>query len=322
MTAMANNEHAGTRRIGVFDLGSNTVLLLVIGSDGRVVRDLARITRLGQGVFERGELAPEAIARTREAVAELAARARADGVERLVAVGTEALRRARGGGEFLAGLVRAGCVDGARLLTGDEEAELTLEATRIGVGEECDAVAVIDVGGGSTEVAWRATRNGPVRGLSLPLGSVRLTEAQLPRHPIPPGELAALQAHVRAVSEPLARALPEGLPAGAAVVAVAGTATTLAALELALERYDPERVEGFALDLPRLRDWIERLAALGVEARKRLPGLEPGRADVIVAGLVCLEVALVRLGVTHFRVSERGVRHGVALRILAGELAV
>ena len=319
---MANIEQEKPRRIGVFDLGSNTILLLVAGADGSVVRDLARITRLGQGVFERGELLPEAVARTERAVAEFAAQARADGVERLVAVGTEALRRARGGAEFLAGLVRAGLVDGARLLSGDEEAELTLEATRLGVGESRDAVAVVDVGGGSTEVAWRARRAGPTCGLSLPLGSVRLTESHLPHHPIPAAELAALRSHVGRVAEPLARALPDGLPAGAAVVAVAGTATTLAALELARDPYDPARVEGLALDRARLARWIERLAALDVEARKRLPGLEPGRADVIVAGLVCLEVALVRLGITHFAVSERGVRHGVALRLLAGQLAV
>lgn len=318
MTAMAKNEHANRAPIGVFDLGSNTILLLVMGADGAVVRDLARITRLGQGVFESGELAPAAIARTEAAIAEFAAQARRDGVARLVAVGTEALRRARGGAAFLAGLVRAGLVDAARLLSGDEEAELTLEATRLGVG---GCIAAIDVGGGSTEVAWRAADADPVRGLSLPLGSVRLTEAHLPRHPIPPADLARLRAHVAAAAEPLARALPDGLPR-AAVTAVAGTATTLAALELALERYEPARVEGLALDRAALARWIERLAALGVEARKRLPGLEPGRADVIVAGLVCLEEALVRLQVTHFRVSERGVRHGVALRILAGQLAV
>jgi exopolyphosphatase/guanosine-5'-triphosphate,3'-diphosphate pyrophosphatase len=319
---MANTGHEKPRRVGVFDLGSNTILLLVMAADGRLVRDVSRITRLGQGVFERGELASEAIARTQAAIAEFAAQARADGVERLVAVGTEALRRARNGAEFLAGLVRAGTVDGARLLSGDEEAELTLEATRLGVGERSDAIAAIDVGGGSTEVAWRASRGGPIRGQSLPLGSVRLTEAHLPRHPIPAADLAALRARVDRLAEPLARALPDGLPAGAAVVAVAGTATTLAALELALDPYDPARVEGLELRVDRLAHWIERLAALGIEARKRIPGLEPGRADVIVAGFVCLEVAVARLAATHFSVSERGVRHGVALRLLAGQLAV
>jgi len=319
---MANAEHARPSRIGVLDLGSNTILCLVLGSDGRVIRDEARITRLGQGVFESGELAPDAVRRARDAIGELARAARGEHVERLVAVGTEALRRARGGAQFLEALVRDGLVDGARLLSGDEEAELTVEATRLGVGESRAALAVVDVGGGSTEVAWRAARDAPIRGVSLPLGSVRLTEAHLPDHPIPDRELAALRERVRAATEPLARALPAGLPSDAAVVAVAGTATTLAALELGLEVYDRERVEGFELARARLSHWIERLAHLGVAQRKRLPGLEPGRADVIVAGLVCLEAALLCLRADRFGVSERGVRHGVALRILAGQLAI
>jgi len=319
---MANTAHPRPRRVGVLDLGSNTILLLVLAGDGSVIRDDARITRLGQGVFERGELAPEALARTRAAITDFAQLARAEGVERLVAVGTEALRRARGGAEFLAGLVREGQVDGARLLSGEEEAELAVEATRIGVGARGAALAVIDVGGGSTEVAWRETRGGALRGMSLPLGSVRLTEALLPRHPIPAADLAALREHVLQATEPLACELPAGLPGDAAIVAVAGTATTLAALELELAEYDGARVEGLELSCAQLHAWTEGLAHLGVAERRRLPGLEPGRADVIVAGLVCLELALLRLRAERFTVSERGVRHGVALRMLAGQKIV
>jgi exopolyphosphatase/guanosine-5'-triphosphate,3'-diphosphate pyrophosphatase len=316
---MGNGGRPGPGGIGVLDVGSNTVLLLVLGADGAIRCDEARITRLGQGVFASGELAAEAVARTRAAIADFARIARAESVGRLVAVGTEALRRASGGAEFLAALVRDGLVDGARLLSGEEEAELTLEATRRQLGAGRAALAVIDVGGGSTEVAWRESVAAPVRGVSLPLGSVRLTEAQLPRHPIPAADLAALRRAVRAATAPLREALPAGLPADAAVVAVAGTATTLAALELELAVYRPERVEGLELSRAVLSRWIERLAQLGVAQRKRLPGLEPGRADVIVAGLVCLELALDVLGARHFAVSERGVRHGVALRMLAGE---
>jgi len=316
---MGNGGRLRPGRIGVLDVGSNTVLLLVLAADGAVLRDEARITRLGQGVFASGELAPEAVARTRAAIADFAPIARAESVARLVAVGTEALRRARDGAEFLAALVRDRLVDGARLLSGEEEAELTLEATRRQLGERRGALAVIDVGGGSTEVAWRESLGGPVRGVSLPLGSVRLTEAHLPRHPIPAADLAALRETVRAAARPLFEALPAGLPADAAVVAVAGTATTLAALELELAVYRRERVEGLELSREVLSRWIETLAQLGVAERKRLPGLEPGRADVIVAGLVCLELALACLGAERFAVSEHGVRHGVALRMLAGD---
>jgi exopolyphosphatase/guanosine-5'-triphosphate,3'-diphosphate pyrophosphatase len=319
---MANRGRARPQRIGVLDLGSNTVLLLVLEADGRVIRDTSRITRLGQGVFASGSLAPEAIARTRAVVAEFSALARADRVDRLVAVGTEALRRARDGAEFLASLTRDGLVDAARLLSGEEEAEATVEATRRRIGAGCESLAVIDVGGGSTEIAWRVLADGPIHGLSLPLGSVRLTEAHLPRHPIPAADLARVDAEVERVSEPLSRALPGGLPAGAVVVAVAGTATTLAALDLALDPYDDSRVEGFPVAATRLREWTERLARLGVAERKALPGLEPGRADVIVAGLAVLGGVLARLGATRFEVSGRGVRHGVALRVLAGQMAI
>ena len=319
---MANVGRARPLRIGVLDVGSNTVLLLVLDADGRVIRDAARITRLGQGVFASGALAPEAIERTRAAIADFRAQAREAGVERLVAVGTEALRRARDGADFLARLARDGLVDAARLLTGEEEAVATVEATRQRLGGACEALAVIDVGGGSTEIAWRARALDPISGLSLPLGSVRLTEALLPRHPVPDTDLARLRAEVRRASEPLAAALPQGLPPGAAVFAVAATATTVAALELELARYDAERIEGFEIDAGTLASWTERLARLDVAERSALPGLEPGRADVIVAGLAVLGGVLARLGAKSFAVSGKGVRHGVALRILAGQMAI
>ncbi|MEX2209017.1 MAG: Ppx/GppA family phosphatase [Myxococcota bacterium] len=319
---MANVGQARPARIGVLDVGSNTVLLLVLDADGRVLRDVAHITRLGQGVFASGELAPEAILRTRAAIAELALLARADGVDRVLAVGTEALRRARDGAEFLARLVREGVLDAARLLTGEEEAVVAVEATRLRVGVTREALAVIDVGGGSTEVAWRLRADAPISGLSLPIGSVRLTEALLPRHPVPAADRARLRAELRRATEPLAAALPQGLPGDAAVVAVAATATTLAALELALARYDAERVEGHEVATASLEAWIERLAGLGIAERQQLPGLEPARADVIVAGLAALHAVLARLRVHRFAVSGRGVRHGVALRVLAGQMVI
>ena len=313
---MANKVHARPERLGVLDLGSNTILLLVMAADGSVVRDEARITRLSEGVFANGALAPAARARTRAAIDELAALARASGAARLVAVGTEGLRRASDGRAFLESLVSDGAVDAARLLSGDEEARAAVEATRraVAVGRP---FAVVDVGGGSTEVARREPGAEAVTGVSLALGSVRLTEAWLPRHPVPADDLARLREVVARGVLPLAP-----LAAEAALVAVAGTATTLAALELALEHWDAERVEGLELSAATLTLWLERLAHLGVAERTRLPGLDPGRADVIVAGLAVLEGVVARLGAPRFRVSGKGVRHGVALRMLAGEMAV
>lgn len=305
--------NSATPRVAVIDLGSNSVLLLVLQRGGRVLRDECQITRLGQGVFASGRLHPDARSRTRRAVESFVAQAREAGAERVVAVGTEALRRAADAPSFVEELCKETGLDELRILSGEQEAELAIEASRRSGGDE---LVVVDVGGGSTEIAV-ATRAG-VRGLSLPLGSVRLTEALLPAHPIPAADLARAR-------EAVAFGLREWVTAPAPaldVVATAGTATTLAALELALDPYDPGRVEGLELSSDTLGAWIARLSRLDLEARRALPGLEPGRADVIVGGLLILEAALARLRARAFRVSGRGVRHGVALRLLEGDGAV
>lgn len=300
--------------LGIIDLGSNSLLLLVVDAEGRVLHDSAQITRLGQGVFERGSLHPAAVQRSRPVVEELARRARQLGAARVIAVGTEALRQARDGAGFLAALQRDGTVDAAHLLSGEQEAALVVEASRRALGKGGARVAVVDVGGGSTELAWAL---GPhqLGGVSLPLGSVRLTEAFVSAHPIPPRELERLGG--AAVRELWAPPLPVEL-GGAPVVAVAGTATTLAALELGLERYDSAAIEGLELEVAALERRLTDLAQMSVAERLRLPGLEAGRADVIVAGLIVLRCVLERLGASRFRVSGRGVRHGVALHLLDG----
>jgi exopolyphosphatase/guanosine-5'-triphosphate,3'-diphosphate pyrophosphatase len=168
---------------------------------------------------------------------------------------------------------------------------------------------VVDVGGGSTEVSI-AEAGGALRASSLPLGSVRLTERCIREDPVTTAEVDALREAVRAETrgvEPLPRAR---------VVAVAGTATTLAALELSLDPYDADRVEGVTLSCPTLEAWIRRLAGLPLERRRALAGLEPARADVIVAGAVILAEVLARLAAERFEVSGRGVRWGVALEWL------
>lgn len=300
--------------VAVIDIGTNTVLLLVRDAGGTLLED-ARITRLGSRVFETGRLDPAAAQRTAETVREFAARARSAGASAVVGVATEALRAARGGSEFLESQCESGSLDRGLLLSGEEEASLTIEAQRRGSPPD-QALAVIDVGGGSTELAWTGG-DARVWGQSLPLGSVRYTEGFLPEHPIPADRLRELRERVRAASEAFPHLSPQ-----TAVWAVAGTATTLAALELQLEPYDAECVEALSLSRAAVERWLVRLAELSVPQRSALPGLEPARADIIVAGLAILAGVLERIGATRFRVSERGVRHGVALRLLDGTLAV
>ncbi len=312
---MVNSATSASAPVAVIDLGSNTVLLLVIEPGGGVLRDEARITRLGEGVFTTGVLDPAAELRTRKVVREFASLARELGARRVVGVGTEALRCARDGERVLQELCAEGALDAGYLLDGQQEAELSIAASRRARDQSQDPLVVIDVGGGSTELAWIGGRD-EVRGASLALGSVRLTEAHVSRHPIPAAELAELRNAVERGGAELAHA--RGLDGSGEVVAVAGTATTLAALELRLSRYVAEAVEGLALERQTLSRWIAELARMSVEGRRRLPGLEPGRADVIVAGLVILEGMLGAIGAEGFRVSGRGLRFGVAFRLLEG----
>ena len=310
---MVNSVTRASAPVAVIDLGSNTILLLVLEPGGGVLRDEARITRLGQGVFATGVLDPDAKARTCSVVREFASLARELGAERVVGVGTEALRCARDGEHLLEELCAEGTLDAGHLLDGQQEAELAIAASRRAAVQV--PLVVIDVGGGSTELAWTGGPDG-VQGTSLPLGSVRLTEALVSRHPIPAAELAELRRAVEQAGAELSRV--EGLDGGGEVVAVAGTATTLAAMELRLARYAAQVVEGLPLERQTLSRWIGELARMSVEQRRRLPGLEPGRADVIVAGLVILEGVLGAIGTERFRVSGRGVRFGVAFRLLEG----
>jgi len=319
MVNSANSDISATSPVAVIDLGSNTVLLLVIEHGGRVLRDVANITRLAQGVFDSGVLDPDAKGRTLSAARDFAGIARELGAERVVGVGTEALRRAHDGARLLSELRAEGVLDESYLLSGQQEAELAIETSRRTRGEKRQPLVVIDVGGGSTEVAWTEGEE-RVHGTSLPLGSVRLTEAHVRSHPVPPGELAELRDAVDRASRALEGVC--GLGRDGDVVAVAGTATTLAALELRLAAYAPDAVEGYELSRETLERWISDLSQLGVEERRRLPGLEPGRADVIVAGLVILEGVLARISAQSFRVSGRGVRYGVAFRLLEGRSPV
>jgi len=271
------------------DLGTNTTRLLVGRvEDGRIeeLHRETRITRLGEGVDARRRLLPVPIARVRNALSDYRRTAESLGAERTLLVATSAVRDAENGEAFLGEIEWSyGFVTG--LLSGDEEAELT----RRGVGELGPMTLLADVGGGSTELALDGFRT------SLPLGSVRFTE----RH----GE------NVEATTEETHALLPELDPQDA--VGVAATITSLAALDLDLEEYDRARVHGHVLTRDGARTQLERLAALPLEQRRRVPALEPDRAPVIVAGAAILVAILDHYGLESIRVSERDLLDGAAL---------
>jgi exopolyphosphatase / guanosine-5'-triphosphate,3'-diphosphate pyrophosphatase len=284
-------------RVAVVDLGTNSTRLLVADvDDGRVEEVFRRteITRLGEGVDERRKLLPLPIARVRNVLADYRRELEGLGAERTLAVGTSAIRDAENGEAFL-GEVEWSYGFKTRLLSGEEEGELTRRGVAGGRKLE-PGTLVLDVGGGSTELIADGSRT------SIDLGSVRLTERFLRSDPPTREELEEAAGAVR-------EALPDIAPTQA--IGVAGTVTTLAALELG--EYDPNRVHGYRISRGAVDAQLERLASLPLAERRELPGLEPERAPVIVAGAVIVREVLDRYGLDSLEASERDILHGAAL---------
>jgi exopolyphosphatase/guanosine-5'-triphosphate,3'-diphosphate pyrophosphatase len=298
-------------RLGTIDIGTNTTLLLVAeGSDPRNVRVLderAEITRLGRGIGSDGRLGKEGIDRTLAVLAQYVAIARGHGAP-LRAIGTEALRRAPNAAEFLgpAAALLGGPIE---VIDGEREAALTFAAAVTSFPEiAARPIVVIDIGGGSTEVI--VSEAGEVKSrVSLPLGSVRLTERFVRADPPAQAELAALDAEIAKHLDQVPTRTAQG---GAwELVGTAGTVTTLAAMALQLNDYDPDRVHGHRLQRAALQAQIDRLAAAPQAEREKMAGLDPRRADVILAGAHILRAFVDRLGAEAVLVNDRGIRWGL-----------
>jgi exopolyphosphatase/guanosine-5'-triphosphate,3'-diphosphate pyrophosphatase len=279
-------------RVGAVDLGTNSTRLLIAEVEDGVVHELARglrITRLGESVDTRRKLLPVAIARVRNVLSDYRRELGRLGAERTLAVATSAVRDADNGEAFL-GEVEWSYGFATRLLSGDEEAELTYRG--VASGRSLDpGTMIVDIGGGSTELIL------PDKHTSLDVGCVRLTERL--------GEDAdAAGAFVRGL-------LPR-LRVDAAI-GVAGTVTSLASLDLGLVDHDPERVHGHVLTAAAVDEQLRRLVSLPLEERRRLPGLEPERAPVIVAGAAILRAVLQRYELSSIEASEHDLLHGAAL---------
>ena len=283
-------------RVAAIDQGTNTTRLLVADVDDDGLRELVRrteITRLGEGVDERHRLLPLPVARVRNVLTDYRREAERLGAERTLLVATSAVRDAENGEAFL-GEVEWSYGFATQLLSGDEEAALMLR----GVGEIEPGTLVLDIGGGSTELVTLDSRT------SLDVGAVRLTERYLHSDPPTRDELEACAHYVRTVLPPLD---------ATSAVGVAGTITTLAALDLGLDEYDRERVHGHELSLAGVERQLERLAALPLAQRREVPALEPERAPVIVAGAVIAREVLAAYGLDAYRVSEHDILDGIAL---------
>lgn len=311
------------RRVAAIDIGTNSVLLTVAEvsqnaevtrgvypGDGslRIVEQFATVTRLGQDVDRTGELHPDAITRTLDCLRTYRAHLDRLHVESSKAVGTSAMRDARGGALFVESAARV-LGFAPEIVSGEREAELTFLGALDGLSIE-GPTFVFDIGGGSTELILgkRSARGAHIEhGISLNMGSVRLTERCALSDPPSNVELANVRSEIRALLDTVGFEVPSG----AEVVGVAGTVTTLAAISEQMSSYDPNLIHGYRLKSRSVSELVDRLAKMPLKQRKQLPGLTPGRADVIVAGAILCEEILAFARAYELSVSDRGVRFGL-----------
>jgi exopolyphosphatase / guanosine-5'-triphosphate,3'-diphosphate pyrophosphatase len=303
-------------RVAVVDLGTNTTRLLVADIEDGMVAELEKrttITGLGQGVDATGRLADDAMERVRETLDEYRGAIDRFGAGEVRAVATSAMRDADNGPEFREELNRRFGID-ARTISGDEEARLTfLGATsgRTPAAESPATTVVIDVGGGSTEYVVGSSGADPDFHVSAQMGSRRHTERFLKSDPPAHEELEALAANVRRIIE---ESVPEDTRDGTAEgMAVAGTATTLAAIDQELDPYDPAKVHGYRVSLAAAERIQTMLAALSTPERRKVTGLHPDRAPVIVAGVTILVESIRAFGLDEIEISEADILQGAAM---------
>ena len=304
-------------RVAIVDIGTNSTRLLVADVDretGKVQERVrhSQVTRLGEGVDSTGALSEDATARAMDTLERYASEVDEQGCEANLAVCTSAVRDAENGSDFLARVREQGF--DARILAGEEEAQLTFLGAMSGRPDRDtdEPTVVIDVGGGSTEFIVGSGREAGFH-VSLHAGVVRMSERHIHSDPPRPEELQELARDVREV-------FLDGLPPNERApvtrgIAVAGTATSAAAIAQELDPYDPARVHGYELQLATVEMLLARLADMNEAERREVVGLHPDRAPTIVAGMILLGEALRAFELEQVEVSERDILYGGALRL-------
>jgi exopolyphosphatase/guanosine-5'-triphosphate,3'-diphosphate pyrophosphatase len=301
--------HAGRPpRYASIDVGTNSIKLHVgeraAAGTWRTVADRAEVTRLGEGLAEHRRISEAALERALGAIAAMAAEAKDLGAVTIVAVGTAGLRTAANGAAVVEA-IRARTGVEVAVIPGEDEARLAYVATRGTLREVPDRLVVVDTGGGSTQFTFGRGSDVAER-FSVPVGAVGYTERFGLGGVVTPDTLRELFGTIAAdLSRIDGRAAPD------AMVAIGGAATNLAAVKHGLRRYDPERVQGTVLDRAELDRQIELYRSRDAAARRGIAGLQPGRADVILAGACILRTVMEKLATLELTVSDRGLRHGV-----------
>lgn len=302
------------KRVAIIDIGSNSIKFFIgeHNEDGTIqtVYDTNDIARLGEGLRETGRISDEALERNAQSVANFARIAKENGAEQIVSVGTMALRSAANSVDFVA-RVKELCGVEVQIIPGEEEARLSYLAVLSGLPlEEGGELVIFDTGGGSTEFIFGEGTALKHR-FSVNLGAIRITETFFGDDPVKEG---AVDAAVAQIDKEFAEAGVNGKPIQ--VVGMGGTVTSMGAVKHKMVKYDPNVIQGSTLTREDVQEQIDTYASRTIEQRRELPGLQPKRADVILAGACILKDILARLDAPKLTISDRGLRHGLAFDLL------
>jgi len=314
-------------RIGIIDIGTNSVLLLICQyNKGKIeiVSDISGISRLGEGIQKSGVLSDVAMKRTEELIASYLEICKGKELSEIVAVGTSALRDAANSGDFVRSVKEQFGID-LEIISGKKEAELSYVAVSQDPELKLNLDApllVVDVGGGSTEVV---IGDESVKHLySLSIGAVKATDLFLKNEPPLRSEIDALTKYVEAKVLEL-KGIPQAAQAKAcyssivSIIGIGGTITNLAAVKLGGEEYDREKIHGLILTAQEIEQQIELYCSMPLERRCEISGLEPKRADVIIGGAAIFKAILKALNSFQVMVSDRGLRYGIAYMMARGQ---
>jgi exopolyphosphatase/guanosine-5'-triphosphate,3'-diphosphate pyrophosphatase len=301
--------------VAALDCGSNSTRLLIVDGENETLRREMHITRLSQGVDASGTLLPEAMQRTFDVISQYRAFMDEAHVVRGLLVATSAVRDAHNGEEFLTEARRRSGVD-ARILDGNEEATYSYVGATTGLPDDARFTAIVDVGGGSTELAVMV--DGDLKSYSMQLGCVRVTERALGKGVVNAERDVAARAMIGAELDRAWAAVPDfgDIAGDVRLVGLAGSVSTLAQLDAGLAVYDRDAVHHRLLSLATVERWRDRLSAESPEERLARPGMVRGREDVLHAGLYVLAAVMERLGTNELLTSENDILDGITDSLL------
>lgn len=302
------------KRKAVIDIGTNSIKLYVAerASDGSLVSvvDRSNVARLGEGMGDTVILQPEAIERNAQAVADFAELARVSGAKEIVAVGTMALRAAKNAVDFASAVRNLSGIE-VRVIPGEEEAELAYLAVLSGIGVSGGRLAVCDVGGGSAEFIFGGDA-GIDRRLSINLGAARVSDEYLASDPPGPEQVEIAMSFV--IDTLLANRVDAARPVDR-LIGIGGTVTSMGSVKLKMEQYDPDLIQGAALTRDDVDELIRLFCSMPLGDRRKIVGLQPKRAEVIIGGACIVRGIMQCLGANELTMSDRGLRHGLMFRL-------